>query len=503
MDERFGNVLKDHPDVLKQSNQYPIITNNFVKIKQIPDSFDGRDIWGTYLVSPADDQLSSSWAIVAKDVLNDRFCLHSGGQLLVNFDEYEIISCMDIPPNRKVDGVMSYSEYKTIYQGYSIFDAWEYIYKFGVCQQQCFSQNQLKKLNFETPDKITNYADKIKIYGTDCSNLEDIGRTSCLTKKENKPVARRSFFSDAIYNVAGNNLEETVKKIKGEIVRWGPVAAGLIVYENFAEGLKNKKAWRGTSIYKSVGGKPIGGHYVSIVGYGSDIKRNDKEEVIEQTDYWICRNNWGTEWGLLGYFKIKIGIPECKLEDNVSACSPYLYERRKGKEDSIEGMLNGKEINILDMEKINAKLWKNRNYLKINFKMFYTDETISLIKKGELFGTLTPLIEYPELLPDMNTFWVYDILDYDYQDMVNDLEEENKTDKSEHKNSGLYYLTLLSSFAIFGFLGYISNMPLFLSKNIFNRDEKCSRLYFNVMCSIIVLSILGYIVGYRVKRGET
>ena len=135
--------------------------------------------------------------------------------------------------------------------------------------------------------------------------------------------------------------------------------------------------------------------------------------------------------------------------------------------------------------------------------MFYTDETISLIKKGELFGTLTPLIEYPELLPDMNTFWVYDILDYDYQDMVNDLEEENKTDKSEHKNSGLYYLALLSSFAIFGFLGYISNMPLFLSKNIFNRDDKCSRFYFNVMCSIIVLSILGYIVGYRVKRGET
>lgn len=240
---------------------------------------------------------------------------------------------------------------------------------------------------------------------------------------------------------------------------------------------------------------------MSIVGYGSDIKRNDKEEVIEQTDYWICRNNWGTDWGLLGYFKIKIGIPECKLEENVSACSPYLYERRKGQDDVIEGMLNGKEINILDMEKINAKLWKNRNYLKINFKMFYTDETVALIKKGELSGSLTPLIEYPELLPDMSQFWVSDILDYDYQDMVDDLGADKK-DETHNTGSGAFYATLLASAAVIGFLGYMSNMPLTESKQIFNRDEKCSRLYFNALCAIIVMAILGYIVGYRIRRGE-
>jgi len=455
MDERFGNVLKDHPDVLKQSNQYPIISNDFVKIKDLPKSFDGRDIWGTYLVSPSNDQLSSGWVITAKDVLNDRFCLQSGGQLLVNFDEFEIISCMDIPPNRKVEGVMSYSDYKTIYQGYSIFDAWEYIYKFGVCQQNCFSKSQLKKLDIDTPDKITNYSDKIKLYGTDCSNLEDIGRTSCLLKVGDKPVARRAFLSDSIYNVGAGNTPEDIKKIKGEIVRWGPVAAGFIVYENFVEGLTKKGGWNGKSIYNSVSGKPIGGHYVTIVGYGTETKEDKPSEKI---DYWICRNSWGTDWGLLGYFKIKIGIPECKLEENVSACSPYLYERRKG-EDKVEGKLKDKEISIFDMEKINPKLYKYRNHLKINFRLFYTDETVDFIKKDILKGSLVPLIEYPNLLPDMRYFWVKDILEYDFQTLVSDSGDVDETsDHKETKNkiSYLYYFTFLLACLILGMMGYVS-----------------------------------------------
>ena len=134
--------------------------------------------------------------------------------------------------------------------------------------------------------------------------------------------------------------------------------------------------------------------------------------------------------------------------------------------------------------------------------MFYTEETIALIKKGDLSGSLTPLIEYPELLPDMSQFWVSDILDYDYQDMVDDLDGDKKEDEHK-KGGGTFYATLLVSAAIVGFLGYMSNMPLTESKQIFNVDEKCSRLYFNVMCTIIILAILGYIVGYRVRRGET
>lgn len=423
-----GNVLTDHPDVLKQSRSYPFIDNNFVKIRELPETFDGRDEWGTYILTP-DNNKNPSWALVAKDVLNDRFCLQSGGQMLVNFDEFEIVSCIDIPPNKKVDNVISYqNEYKNIYEGYSIFDAWEYIYKFGVCQQRCFSESRLADKKIDPPSKIADYSDKIKLYGTDCSNLEDIGKTSCLATIDGKPIARRAFFCDSIYNVGDKdgNMEKTINQIKGEIVRWGPVAAGFILYENFVD----EKKWNGRTVYDKVEGKPIGGHYVSIVGYGKD--------------YWICRNNWGTDWGLLGYFKIKMGLAECQLEKNVSACTPYLYKRRAS-EKNIEGTLDGKVVNLFDMSIINPKLFKYRKYLRINFLLYYTYETIDLIKQKKLVGSLTPIIEYPKLLPNMNEFWVMDILDFNYKV----ISEEEKKDKSTD------YTTITAIVLGCIFLGYI------------------------------------------------
>ena len=39
-------------------------------------------------------------------------------------------------------------------------------------------------------------------------------------------------------------------------------------------------------------------HAISIVGFGTD-----PESSLE---YWLCRNSWGTDWGLGGYIKIAI-----------------------------------------------------------------------------------------------------------------------------------------------------------------------------------------------------
>ena len=441
MEERLGNVLTDHPDVAKQASIYPTILNDFAKVKELPESFDGRDIWGTYLLPP-ENQKMASWALVAKDVLNDRFCLQSGGQMMVNFDEFEIVSCMDIPPNKKVDGVASYpNEYKNVYQGYSIYDAWEYIYKYGVCQQNCFSISQLEDLEITLPNKFEDYSDKIKEYGNQCSELEDIGKTSCLARVDGKPVARRAFFCDSIYNVGYNekDMKNKIEQIKAEIVKRGPVATGFVVYENFVD-----KAWNGRSTYEKVSGKPLGGHYVSIVGYGAD--------------YWICRNNWGTEWGLLGYFKIKMGIPECKLEDNVSACSPYLYPRRES-ENEIDGKdRDGEIVNIFDMETINPKLFKYRTHLRINFRLYYTDETIKAIRAGKLYGSLKPVIEYPALLPNLNEFWVMDILDYNYKIIAEDEDDGggNGNGKNNKWVNYLNYVILIFAIAFLTTIGYFS-----------------------------------------------
>jgi C1A family cysteine protease len=39
-----------------------------------------------------------------------------------------------------------------------------------------------------------------------------------------------------------------------------------------------------------------------IIGYGLDTATN--------TEYWILKNSWGTEWGELGFARVKIMLED-------------------------------------------------------------------------------------------------------------------------------------------------------------------------------------------------
>ena len=49
-------------------------------------------------------------------------------------------------------------------------------------------------------------------------------------------------------------------------------------------------------IYKQFEALPMANHVISITGWGFDNASN--------TEYWIARNSWGTEWGIKGFFYI-------------------------------------------------------------------------------------------------------------------------------------------------------------------------------------------------------
>jgi len=52
------------------------------------------------------------------------------------------------------------------------------------------------------------------------------------------------------------------------------------------------------------------GHAVKLVGWGND----------GTNDYWIAQNSWGPNWGMNGYFNIKMG--EVGIDYQAIGCVP-------------------------------------------------------------------------------------------------------------------------------------------------------------------------------------
>lgn len=114
--------------------------------------------------------------------------------------------------------------------------------------------------------------------------------------------------SDVLNLSVGNDINSIVSNIKREVMMRGPLAAGFSVYNNFFDFFTNTPM----GIYTTPSGGVVGGHAVTIAGWGTE----------NGVDYWLIRNSWGHLWGVEGYFKMKINIdvPDTdKLENNAFA----------------------------------------------------------------------------------------------------------------------------------------------------------------------------------------
>ena len=86
-----------------------------------------------------------------------------------------------------------------------------------------------------------------------------------------------------------------------DMKRWisakSPLIACFLVYSDFY-GYKS-------GVYKHVSGELKGGHCICVVGY-SDTK-----------SAWLCKNSWGSSWGMNGYFWISYG--QCGIDSDMQA----------------------------------------------------------------------------------------------------------------------------------------------------------------------------------------
>jgi len=92
-----------------------------------------------------------------------------------------------------------------------------------------------------------------------------------------------------------------VAEMQQELVTNGPMYVSFNVYGDFPT--------YKSGVYTHQTGSFLGGHAVTLVGYGT----------LDGTDYWKIKNSWNEAWGDGGHFLIKRGTNECGIESNANA----------------------------------------------------------------------------------------------------------------------------------------------------------------------------------------
>jgi len=110
----------------------------------------------------------------------------------------------------------------------------------------------------------------------------------------------KSYSSDKVratsaYSVRGE------QQIMQELATNGPMYVAFTVYADFPT--------YKSGVYKHTSGSALGGHAVTLVGYGE----------LNGEKYWKIKNSWNEAWGDNGHFLIARGSDECGIESSVSA----------------------------------------------------------------------------------------------------------------------------------------------------------------------------------------
>jgi len=95
---------------------------------------------------------------------------------------------------------------------------------------------------------------------------------------------------------------QSVSSVSGMVTALakGPLSVAITVYSDFPT--------YKSGVYKHTTGQELGGHAVSIIGYGTENGQ----------DYWIVKNSWNDQWGDGGTIKMAKGSNECGIEGSAA-----------------------------------------------------------------------------------------------------------------------------------------------------------------------------------------
>lgn len=122
---------------------------------------------------------------------------------------------------------------------------------------------------------------------------------------------RKIYRPKQVYSLVAPNESKEIRRrrIMEDIYERGPVTIGFAVYQSFYDFFANNPKGVYSNLVRPQNDRPIGGHAVDIVGWGTDENG---------TFYWTMRNSWGESWGDLGFFKMQYDFEG--ILENVMAC---------------------------------------------------------------------------------------------------------------------------------------------------------------------------------------
>lgn len=295
---------------------------------ELPDNFNGIEIWKGYLTQPKNQgKCGSCWAFASTSCLADRFNIHTRGKVHVNLSPAGVVLCdllgkeksiADFRPEHNIQLVNSINAESIKNAGCSgntLIDVWRYLYIIGAVESTCIPDDLNKDYKplsqFTNESEIPLCSEISGLYGDMCIDRHWDARSGNLIG-----TPARFWRAYNYYTVPGVAKDKgSDRHIMQNIYRWGPVTSGFKVYSDFYE-FDPKK-----DIYQWNESSPqVGGHAIEIVGWG--VEENNQGGNIP---YWWIKNSWGPEWGIGGYFKMVRGINNCELEENVVAALPDLF----------------------------------------------------------------------------------------------------------------------------------------------------------------------------------
>lgn len=174
----------------------------------------------------------------------------------------------------------------------------------GVCSAHQFQQNKQKRKNAFKPSRLFVYYFGRQLEGTTSydsglyvrDGIKILARMGVcsettvpydITKYKQKPSQAATREAGANQISQYDRVPRVMSQFKGCLASGYSFVFGFSVYESF----ESDAVWKtGLVPMPKIGETLLGGHCVEVVGY------SDSRQCM------LCKNSWGTDWGLDGYF---------------------------------------------------------------------------------------------------------------------------------------------------------------------------------------------------------